>query len=290
MKISFCIPTYNRINSLKLAIKSILNNNFKDFEICISDNNSNDGTVEFLNQISSSLIRINYQSKNVGIDNNMLSVMKMAQGEYIFLLGDDDYLNKKSASELNLIINKNPTLVVFSKINKHHEILNDLERAYKLIWDKMSFGYVIFKKELIDTDFQIDFLETYHAYSGWILTGIQKVSKIKDVKIVLSPIEIVKTNPVKKTWSSNSFEVYFVGIPKFLNLIELDSHKEIYRNYISNSTKTYNLIRDKAVKNLKYDKKLYENLKKHYSILSIIKIKFLLSIPLHKLYKFIKKL
>ena len=290
MKISFCIPTYNRINTLKLAINSILNNNFKDFEICISDNNSNDGTVEFLNQISSSLIRINYQFKNEGIDINMLSVMKMAQGEYIFLLGDDDYLNKKSASKLNLILNKDPTLVVFSKMNKHQEILNDLERAYKLIWDKMSFGYVIFKKELIDTDFQIDFSGTYHAYGGWILTGIQKVSKIKDVKIVLSPIEIVRTNPVKKTWSSNSFEVYFVGIPKFLNLIELDTHKEIYRNYISNSTKTYNLIRDKAVKNLKYDKKLYENLKKHYSILSIIKIKFLLSFPLHKLYKFIKKL
>ena len=290
MKISFCIPTYNRINTLKLAINSILNNNFKDFEICISDNNSNDGTVEFLNQISSSLIRINYQFKNEGIDNNMLSVMKMAQGEYIFLLGDDDYLNKKSASELNLILDKDPTLVVFSKMNIHHEILNDLERAYKLIWDKMSFGYVIFKKELIDTDFQIDFLETYHAYGGWILSGIQKVSKIKDVKIILSPIEIVKTNPVKKAWSSNSFEVYFVGIPKFLNLIELDTHKEIYRNYISNSTKTYNLIRYKAVKNLKYNKKLYENLKEHYSILSIIKIKFLLSFPLHKLYKFIKKL
>ena len=290
MKISFCIPTFNRINTLKLAINSILKNNFENFEICISDNNSNDGTVEFLKQISSSKIRINYQFKNEGIDNNMLTVMKMAQGEYIFLLGDDDYLNKESASQLNLILQKDPTLVVFSKMHEHHEFLNDLERAYKLIWDKMSFGYVIFKKELIDTDFQFEFLETYHAYGGWILTGIQKVSKIKDVKIVLSPIEIVRTNPVKKTWSSNSFEVYFVGIPKFLNLIELDTHKEIYRNYISNSTKTYNLIRDKAVKNLKYDKKLYENLKKHYSILSIIKIKFLLSFPLHKLYKFIKKL
>jgi len=288
MKISFCIPTFNRINTLKLAVNSILNNNFKDFEICISDNNSNDGTVEFLKQISSSLIRINYQFKNEGIDNNMLSVMKMAQGEYIFLLGDDDYLNKKSASQLNLILHKDPTLVVFSKMYKHHEILNDLERAYKLIWDKMSFGYVIFKKELIDTDFQIDFSETYHAYGGWILTGIQKVSKIKDVKIVLSPIEIVITNPVKKTWSSNSFEVYFVGIPKFLNLIELDTHKEIYRSYISNSTKTYNLIRNKAVKNLKYDKKFYKNLKKHYSILSVMKIKFLLSLPIHRIYRLYK--
>lgn len=288
MKISFCIPTFNRINTLKLAVNSILKNDFRDFEICISDNNSNDGTVEFLKQISSEKIRINCQFKNEGIDNNMLTVMKMAQGEYVFLLGDDDYLNKESASQLNIILQSDPTLVVFSNIHKHHEFLNDLETAYKQIWDKMSFGYVLFKKDLIDIDFQIDFLGTYHAYSGWILTGIQKASKIRDVKIVISPLEIIKTSPVKKAWSSNSFEVYYVGIPKFLDLIEFDTNKEVYINYISNSIKTYNLIRHKAVKNLKYDKKLYENLKKHYSILSIIKIKFLLSLPIHRIYRLYK--
>lgn len=289
MKISFCIPTFNRLNSLKLAVNSIIKNKFEDFEICISDNNSNDGTVEFLKQISSNNIKINYQNKNEGIDANMLSVMKMATGEYIFLLGDDDYLKTECSYELNLIIKKDPALIVFSKKAENKEFINEIDKAYRVIWDKMSFGYIMFKKELIEVTFRSEFLGTYHAYSGWVLDGIQRISKHKKLIINLSSIDIVKTNSVKKSWSFSSFEIYFLGIPEFLSLILISNSEEIYEDYLSKSTSTYYLIQQKAVNNLKFDNKHYEKLKKHYATFNIIKIKFLLSIPFNRIYRLFNK-
>jgi len=45
---SIVIPTYNRGNYLKLAIKSILRQNYDDYEIIITDNASTDNTKEVI--------------------------------------------------------------------------------------------------------------------------------------------------------------------------------------------------------------------------------------------------
>lgn len=288
MELSFCIPTFNRINTLRLTIDSVLKIENIEYEICISDNNSNDGTKEYLQALSNKNIKIHCQNFNVGIDNNMVKVMKMGVGRFIFLLGDDDYINSKYLDNINLILQQEPSLVVFTKTNKEKVFINDLEMAYKAIWDKMSFGYILFKRELISFPLNRKFIGTYHAYSGWVLTGIQKINKIKDVKIIISPIEIIKTNYVEKSWSSKSFEINFVSIPMFLRLIEFDTNNEVYKKYVNNSTKARNLLRNKAIRNMIYDKKLLKKLKENYSWISILKMRVFLSFPIHNLYNYFK--
>lgn len=288
MKISFCIPTFNRISSLKIAVKSILDNNFDDFEICISDNKSNDETREYLKQISSPNIKVNYQLKNEGIDINMLKVMNMAKGDYVFLLGDDDYLTAGCSQKLNLILKNDPDLVVFSKKGESNEFKNNLEKAYEVIWDKMSFGYIMFKKELIKVSFRQEFLGTYHAYSGWVLDGIYHKSINKDFTILLSPIVIVKTKHVKKSWNSSAFEIYFAAIPEYLSLVQIGNSKEIYDNYLLKTTKTKFLIQQKLLNKLVFQKLFLERIRKHYSKLNILKIKLLFSLPFDRVYKFFK--
>ena len=288
MKISFCIPTFNRINSLKETINSILENNFKNFEICISDNNSSDGTRDYLRQISSPYIRINYQIENKGIDINMLTVMKMAKGDHVFLLGDDDYLTPGCSKKLNQIIKNDPDLVVFSKKGEKKKFLNEIEKAYEVIWNKMSFGYLMFKKELIEVSFRQEYLGTFHAYSGWVLDGIYHKSKKKDVTILLSSTDIVKTKQVKKNWNSSAFEIYFVAIPKFLSLVLISNGKNIYNNYLFETTKTYFLIQQKALNNLEFQNSFIKKLRKHYSKLNILKMKLLFSFPFNKMYGIFK--
>lgn len=288
MKISFCIPTYNRINSLKGTINSILENNFNSFEICISDNNSSDGTRDYLRQISSSCIRINYQFENKGIDINMLKVMKMAKGDYVFLLGDDDYLTAGCFEKLNQIIKNDPDLVVFSKKGEKNKYLNELEKAYEVIWDKMSFGYLMFKRELIEISFRHEYLGTFHAYSGWVLDGIYHKSKNMDVTILLSSTVIVKTKEVKKSWNSSKFEIYFVSIPDFLSLVLINNGKLIYNRYLFETTKTYFLVRQKALNNLNFQNSLTKKIRKHYSVLNVLKMKLLFSFPFNKIHEFFK--
>ena len=56
IKLSICIPTYNRDKLLEETLNSIIrqanSNNIEKFEICVSDNASTDSTDEIIKNIS----------------------------------------------------------------------------------------------------------------------------------------------------------------------------------------------------------------------------------------------
>lgn len=97
--LSLCIPTYNRERCLKDCLDSIVSqfNNpdiFNQVEVVISDNNSNDNTEKLVQEYRKKWNNIKYfkSNKNLGFDRNVLNVVDRAQGEYCWLLGDDDGL------------------------------------------------------------------------------------------------------------------------------------------------------------------------------------------------------
>jgi glycosyltransferase involved in cell wall biosynthesis len=51
-KLSIIIPTYNRSNYLEQSLKSIFDQDFKDFEIIVVDNNSTDSTMDVIDKFS----------------------------------------------------------------------------------------------------------------------------------------------------------------------------------------------------------------------------------------------
>ena len=91
--LSICIPTFNRIEKLEYNIcKLIKLHETCEFEICVSDNASNDGTNEFMLKMVSryNFIKYNQNSENFGWTYNFDYVLNMANGQYRWLLGDDD--------------------------------------------------------------------------------------------------------------------------------------------------------------------------------------------------------
>ncbi len=117
MKISICIPTYNRANSLINCLESLaLNKNTSliDFEVCISDNFSNDNTESVVNSFKNKLPIIYYKSpSNAGRVKNYLNVVNIATGEFIWLIGDDDLLLKNAIFEINRLISSNNDVEFF---------------------------------------------------------------------------------------------------------------------------------------------------------------------------------
>lgn len=115
MIISFCIPTFNRKEYLKATIFSIIkeiesSNNIDKVEICISDNNSIDGTEEMINEIASNTkIKILFSKNdfNVGFDKNILKVVGLSTAKYIWLFGSDDHLIEGSLNKMLYHIEKN---------------------------------------------------------------------------------------------------------------------------------------------------------------------------------------
>jgi glycosyltransferase involved in cell wall biosynthesis len=92
---SICIPQYNRTSYLIEALKVLATQTFKDFEVCISDDRSNDGrNQELIDYLKQSKLSFVYkkQDKNLRYDGNIRGSISLSSGQYCFLHGNDDCL------------------------------------------------------------------------------------------------------------------------------------------------------------------------------------------------------
>ena len=100
IKISFCIPTFNRDISVNKLVCEILKCSRRDIEVIVQDNNSTDLTLNYLSQIDDKRLKIYSNQKNIGSIANILSVITKGTGEYIFFLLDKDFINYNKISSL----------------------------------------------------------------------------------------------------------------------------------------------------------------------------------------------
>lgn len=118
-KASVIIPTYNRAQYIINTVKSVINQTYKDFEIIIVDDGSEDNTKEVIENIAKNnqnIIQYIYQNnkgpaaaRNTGIIN--------AKGDYIAFLDSDDYwMPNKLEEQFNYFI-ANPSCNVL-----HNEV------------------------------------------------------------------------------------------------------------------------------------------------------------------------
>jgi glycosyltransferase involved in cell wall biosynthesis len=90
-KISVIMSVYNGEKYLKLAVESILNQSFKDFEFIIIDDGSVDKSLDLLRDFQKSDERIKIISrKNKGLIASLNEGVGLAQGEYIARMDTDD--------------------------------------------------------------------------------------------------------------------------------------------------------------------------------------------------------
>ena len=68
---SIIIPSYNRANVLSSTISSVLSNDFRDFEIILIDDGSNDNTFEVISSIKDERLKYFYQHNQ---DNYLLKL------------------------------------------------------------------------------------------------------------------------------------------------------------------------------------------------------------------------
>ncbi len=172
MKLSICIPTYNRASHLVNCLNSIiicsLNTSLK-FQVCVSDNYSTDNTEDIVRAAQSKIaIKYHKNISNLGIPRNFLNVVSMADGDFVWLMGDDDLLMPHAIEALYKLIDGHPD-VDFFYVNSFHlktEYLNDYPTPFdtaNLPSDMEPFskwkveGELLFL-ELIDPKISFDFL------------------------------------------------------------------------------------------------------------------------------------
>jgi glycosyltransferase involved in cell wall biosynthesis len=129
------IPTYNRADGyLKECLASALNQTYKEVEVIVSDNCSNDRTSALLRGISNSRLRYIRHEKNIGPANNFNYCLKQARGAYFLLLHDDDLIDpdfveicmKAAGGSTDYGIIRTGTRVIDSNGNVLNELRNSV--------------------------------------------------------------------------------------------------------------------------------------------------------------------
>lgn len=135
---SVIIPTYNRINFIRLCIDSVLTQTYSNFELIIIDDGSTDHTIAIMSEyINKGLnyIRIDHR----GVSGARNEGIRIAQGEYIAFLDSDDRWNKEKLSRTAEYITEFSDINIFHTDEiwyKNGRILNQKEKH------KRPTGYV----------------------------------------------------------------------------------------------------------------------------------------------------
>ena len=123
IKYSIICCYYNEINVLKKKFVPLLNeikNLPFSFEIFICDNNSNDGSKEFLKEIEAKQtngIKFVYNEKNLGKGGSIKKCISLSKGEFIVIFDVDEYLIDDLIKADNFLnINKQTQFLVGSRV------------------------------------------------------------------------------------------------------------------------------------------------------------------------------
>ncbi len=106
---SIVIPTRNRGNLLQFAVKSILAQSFRDFELIISDNFSTDNTSEIVHAFNDERIKYFRSDKSLTMNESYKFALSHASGKYITFLSDDDAFTINAFETAKKIIDETKT-------------------------------------------------------------------------------------------------------------------------------------------------------------------------------------
>lgn len=92
--VSIGLPVRNGEQRLPAVVRSVLAQDYGTLELVISDNASTDRTEEICRELARSDPRIVYhrQPENVGLINNFMTAIRLANGAFFRWIGDDDTL------------------------------------------------------------------------------------------------------------------------------------------------------------------------------------------------------
>jgi glycosyltransferase involved in cell wall biosynthesis len=265
IKISICIPTLNRGAFIGATLESIISQATESVEIVIVDGGSTDNTSEVVRQYqeffpqlryfradASDVKTINATPSNLGFDHDCSRAVELAQGEYCWLMTDDDLIMSGAIKRVLQEVDKNYALIIanteirnkdFSKLlsPRRPDIIQDIvytseefDQFAKLVLNHLTYvGAVIIKKSLWMNVNR----EKYYG-TGFIHVGVIFDKTIKgNILVTSNPLIVIRYD--NAMWAPRSFDIWMLKWPKLIWSFKDISdeaklsvtHREPWRNF-----------------------------------------------------------
>lgn len=179
--ISVIVPIYNVQKYLSKCIKSILSQDYTDFELILVNDNSTDNSLEICNKfqsIDSRIIIIN-NPQNIGLDKTRFEGIKIAKGDFITFVDSDDWIAPHCLKKMINIATLYNTDLVIGNIKQ--VAINGLIKIQ--YYNCSQYSNRIISHDEIMKDYYISFfgynILPCNAYAKLYRTSILKNSDIK---------------------------------------------------------------------------------------------------------------
>ena len=195
--ISFIMPTYNVSRELLTeCLESLLNQSYKNFEICIADDcSTSEETLEVLREYEKKYknIHVTYRKKNGMISEASNTAIKMAKGKFIALVDNDDLVEKDALYYVIEALNQDKSLdMIYSDEDKIDFKGKYMEPHFKPDYSPdtlMGVNYIchlcVLRKSLVDE--VGGFRKEYDGSQDYdlFLRVVEKTKKIHHIERVL---------------------------------------------------------------------------------------------------------
>ena len=175
--LSFCIPTYNRVHCLRELLPNVIAQCEREpgCECLVVDNCSTDATGGYVQEMAKGHPAMRYvcNESNIGADRNFLRCIECAAGEYVWIFGDDDLLDKDGVHRIVSLIKEHPDVALIQCGGVEADALYPDYRALLKAYWKANKEYAlhrsliscnIFRKRDFDLGYAYAKLKTSYAH------------------------------------------------------------------------------------------------------------------------------
>lgn len=236
-KISIIVPVYNAEKWLEDCIKSVLNQTYKNVELVLVNDGSDDSSDKICKKYSLKYSNIKYiLQENAGASVARNKGLKNATGSYIQFLDSDDYLNNDCCEKMiDKMKSENCDLVLCGmNIWKNGELLRTphlQEKVFNVKENINNYKFLhpifaspcnkIFKKELIDYNF--DSNKSLGEDLTFNLEYLKRTTKVATISECLYNVRLDNDHSLNRKFRSNRMEIMLE-----LNDIEKQFCEEVY--------------------------------------------------------------
>jgi glycosyltransferase involved in cell wall biosynthesis len=232
--VSVIVPTFNREKTILRAINSILKQTYKDIEIIIIDDCSNDNTQNVVKLLNNDKIKYIKHDKNRGACAARNTGIKLAKGEYIaFLDSDDEWLPKKIEKQVNFLKTNNADVVFCSHIccmGNKELIIPDKKIDTSILYKKLLYGNFITTGSILGKSKcfnHIKFDLKLPRFQDWdLMISIAQKYSVQHINEVLT-INYVQKDSISKD-DKKAIEALKIIHSKFLNYMDSTIEANFY--------------------------------------------------------------
>lgn len=255
--ISVIIPIYNVEKYLRQCLESVINQNYKEYEVILVNDGSTDSSKNIAIEFCKKYSNIKFIDKaNGGLSSARNAGLEVANGEYIVFIDSDDYIRSDYLEKLYQSISQNDSDISICNLVKVYEKKGEEEEGnldvncikcysnvdvLKMIFEGKIFCYAwdkIYKKSLfIENNIRYPEGRLYED----IFTTIRLISYSRKIKFVNEPLYFyrIRKGNITSIKSDKAIKDYNYAIKKVNEFFDI--HTNI-RSNIENEIINFNML------------------------------------------------